>query len=215
MVKLMWLPDGVVDCDTITEKDLSFENLSNLCHTNRAWASNSDKFWPVTNHCYLTAIICSYMTKNGELTDDERQKAIIYSMFHDIEETFITDIPHPFKHKEIKILSDNIRDNILNNFLNIKYSDTTKHGLVKTIVNLCDILSLYWEVKNEGAEWINFSADNILGNRLKKCVNEVIMVGISPKSVLDTFVWLKLARKMKSEPSDYNEILKTVMDMII
>ena len=143
-MKLMWMPNGIVDCDSISEEDFTFDNFSNLCHTNRAWAVNSDKFWPVTNHCYLTSLICSHLLRNGELSLDEKQKAIIYSMFHDIEETFTTDIPHPFKHKEIKTLSDDMRNSILG-FLKLEYTETSKN-----IVGLCDILSLYWEVKNVG-----------------------------------------------------------------
>jgi hypothetical protein len=181
----MWLPSGIVDCDNFSDKDITFDNLANLCFTQRAWANVIDMRWPVSNHSYLSGIICAHLLKNKEWDEKDRYRAIVLSFLHDSEEVFVTDIPTPFKSEDTRQIGDNIRNAIFD-FLDIQNDDK-----MQCIVDLSDIISLFWEVKFGYKHWKDVGLTAIKPVFIKRC-HKLLKYGISIQTIQSTIVWVGL-----------------------
>jgi hypothetical protein len=188
MSKEMWLPSGIVDCDNFKEKDITFDNMANLCYTQRAWANVAGINWSVSNHSYLSAIICAHLLRNKEWVEIDRHRAIVLTLLHDSEEVFVTDIPTPFKSRDIKQIGDNIR-NMIFKFFVVESTEYDQKERLNSAVELADILSLFWEVKHGYKHWKDVGIGCIKPRLITRC-RRIIYHDIYPSSVKDTFEWV-------------------------
>lgn len=209
MEKYMWLPSGIVDCSNFKNSDITFDNLANLCYTQRAWSNVTSLNWSVSNHAYLSAIICAHLLRNDELNKEDKYRAIVTTLLHDSEESFITDIPTPFKSDETRKVGDNIRSMIFD-FLGIEGTSNDLDAdrrirRIKSVVELADIISLFWEVKHGYKHWESAGYDCILPVLIERC-RRMIYFDIRVTSIAETLKWVGIDRSIIDECTLWDEL---------
>lgn len=136
----MWLPSGLVNIKYATDEDMTLDNLGNLINTDRYHKKIS-----VSDHCYITTLICAKLLKGyAEISENRRNKIIVQCLFHDCEEAFTGDIPTPLKTEEIKNVGDKLRKEIFN-YLSLETEITESE---KDVIKFCDFCALIYEIKD-------------------------------------------------------------------
>ena len=181
---IMWAPSGPVDITGLNEKDMTLDNLANLRHVTRAWDITGARGFTVTDHAYISSLICAKLLSKIGVSTTFRFTAITACTFHDCEEAFMGDVATPLKTPALRKVGDSIRDQIFG------YLGIGEVSKCHTIVKFCDICSLIYEIKSSGYPHYNDLFIDVLGDILVGAFVALQIDGVPTKTIIEVLDWL-------------------------
>ena len=183
---VMWGPDGPVDITKLGSEHMSLNNLANLRHVTRAWDIAGVRGFSVTDHTYITTLICARLLRDIPVSDDFKSRALVACMFHDCEEAFMGDIATPLKNNMVGAVGDEVRKTIFSSMHLPKLNE------LEFIVKFCDICSLVYEIKISGYPHYDRLFTEVLREIVAKRALMLVVQDIKPKHIIETLEWIGL-----------------------
>ena len=178
-----------------------FERLKNMSAIQRFGTLAMIQRETVSSHSYNVAILCLLIADYEDTPELNKEVLLRKALFHDFEETLLSDIPHPIKHrfkggklgkllKEIvpELISKEIFKELPEKLkqINIEWTQTAKEGIEGEIVEAADAMDTVITALRE----IN------LGNRYFEKVYQVALALLSKHK---NFKFVKLFIKEAKE----------------